>query len=86
MKIDLFDDEMFDDEPQPPERPPREPRRRRRRRGETAKRVLVALPWIAFAIAITVAGGIVFAAGDDRDRRRRDARVRGDRRALPAAG
>lgn len=60
MKIDLFDDEMFEDEPQPPERPPREPRRRRGS-GETAKRILVALPWIAFAIAITVAGGIVFA-------------------------
>ena len=30
-------------------------------RGETAKRVLVAIPWIAFAIAITVAGGLVFA-------------------------
>jgi phosphatidate cytidylyltransferase len=61
MKIDLFDDEMFEDEPQLPERPPREPRKRRRGSGETAKRVLVALPWIAFAIAITVAGGPVFA-------------------------
>jgi phosphatidate cytidylyltransferase len=61
MKIDLFDDEMFEDEPQQPERPPREPRKRRRGSGETAKRVLVALPWIAFAIAITVAGGPVFA-------------------------
>jgi phosphatidate cytidylyltransferase len=42
---------------------PREPRRRRRPSGggETAKRILVALPWIAFAIAITIAGGIVFA-------------------------
>ena len=30
-------------------------------RGETAKRILVALPWIVFAIAIAVAGGIVFA-------------------------
>ena len=27
-------------------------------RGETARRVLVAIPWIAFAIAITVAGGL----------------------------
>ncbi|HEX3041334.1 MAG TPA: phosphatidate cytidylyltransferase [Solirubrobacterales bacterium] len=62
MTVDLFDDEMFEDEPQPPERPPREPRKRRRGSGETAKRVLVALPWIAFAIAITVAGGLVFAA------------------------
>jgi phosphatidate cytidylyltransferase len=63
--VDLFDDEMFEDEPQPAARPPREPRpgRRKRRRGggETAKRILVALPWIVFAIAITVAGGIVFA-------------------------
>jgi phosphatidate cytidylyltransferase len=62
VTMDLFDDEMFDDEPQQPERPPREPRKRRRGSGETAKRVLVALPWIAFAIAITVAGGLVFAA------------------------
>ena len=60
MRTDLFDDEMFEDDPQPAERPPREPRRRRGS-GETAKRVIVALPWIAFAIAITVAGGIVFA-------------------------
>lgn len=65
MKIDLFDaDELFDDEPpRRQERPPREPRRPRRGgTGETAKRVLVALPWIVFAIAITVAGGPVFAA------------------------
>src|SRR6187200_2423217 len=63
MKIDLFDDdELFDDEPPPRrERPPREPRRRRGS-GETAKRILVALPWIVFAIAITVAGGLVFGA------------------------
>lgn len=60
MKIDLFDEEMFEDEPPRPTRPPREPRRRGSS-GETAKRVLVALPWIVFAIAITVAGGIVFA-------------------------
>jgi phosphatidate cytidylyltransferase len=57
VKIDLFDDEMFEDEPQRPQRPPR----RGRGSGETAKRILVALPWIVFAIAITVAGGIVFA-------------------------
>jgi phosphatidate cytidylyltransferase len=66
VKIDLFDDdELFDDEPPaPPERPPRQPRRKRRGggSGETAKRILVALPWIVFAIAITVAGGLVFAA------------------------
>jgi phosphatidate cytidylyltransferase len=64
MAMDLFDDEMFDDEP--PAKPRRErkaPRRRRRSgmRGETAKRVLVAIPLIVFAIAITVAGGIYFA-------------------------
>jgi len=64
VKIDLFDDdELFDSEPAKPSRrrPPRPPRQRRRGSGETAKRVLVALPWIVFAIAITVAGGIVFA-------------------------
>ncbi len=61
--MELFDDEMLEPEvprrPQPP--PPREPRKRGLN-GETAKRILVALPWIVFAIAITVAGGIVFAA------------------------
>ncbi|HEU4599213.1 MAG TPA: phosphatidate cytidylyltransferase, partial [Solirubrobacterales bacterium] len=62
VTVELFDDEMFEEDPPPPERKPREPRRRRGSRGETAKRVLVALPWIAFAIAITVAGGIVFMA------------------------
>jgi phosphatidate cytidylyltransferase len=61
MTIELFDDEMFEDEPPPPPKPPRQPRRRRGPRGETAKRVLVALPWIAFAIAIVVAGDVVFA-------------------------
>ena len=65
VAMDLFDDEMFDEEPRPPRPPrkrPREPKKRRRRpgSGETAKRILVALPWIVFAIAITVAGGIVF--------------------------
>jgi phosphatidate cytidylyltransferase len=63
VTVELFDDEMFEEDPPPPERKPREPRRRRRRpRGETVKRILVAVPWIVFAIAITVAGGIVFAA------------------------
>jgi phosphatidate cytidylyltransferase len=43
-------------------RAPQEPREPRRARGggETMRRILVAVPAIAFAIAITVAGGIVF--------------------------
>ena len=61
MTVEIFDEADFEPErpsrPQPP--PPREPRRRGLN-GETAKRILVALPWIVFAIAITVAGGIVF--------------------------
>jgi phosphatidate cytidylyltransferase len=61
VTVELFDDEML--EPEGPQRPrsqpPREPRRRLR--GETAKRILAALPWIVFAIAITVAGGLAFA-------------------------
>jgi phosphatidate cytidylyltransferase len=61
MRTDLFDDEMFEDEVPPPPKPPRQPRKKRGLNGETAKRVLVALPWIAFAIAIAVAGGIIFA-------------------------
>jgi phosphatidate cytidylyltransferase len=61
--MDLFDDVQFEEEPSPrPARPPRPPRQgSRRMRGETAKRILVAIPWIAFAIAITVAGGLPFA-------------------------
>jgi phosphatidate cytidylyltransferase len=63
VRLDLFDDGMFEDEPKAPERPPRQPRRRGTgARGETAKRILVALPWIVFAIVITIAGGPVFAA------------------------
>jgi phosphatidate cytidylyltransferase len=62
MTVDLFDDEMFEDEPPAAPKPPRPPRRRRGLSGETAKRVVVVLPWIAFAIAIAVAGGVVFAA------------------------
>jgi phosphatidate cytidylyltransferase len=63
VRTDIFTDEMFEDDPPPPPKPPRKPRKRRRGiDGETAKRVLVALPWIVFAIAITVAGGAVFAA------------------------
>jgi phosphatidate cytidylyltransferase len=59
---DLFDD-LFSEEPAPKPRP-RPPRRRRRSpaRGETAKRILFAIPWAIFAIAITVAGGLTFAA------------------------
>jgi phosphatidate cytidylyltransferase len=62
VTMDLFDDEMFEDEPTPAPKPPRQSRRKRGLDGETAKRVLVALPWIAFAIAIAIAGGLVFAA------------------------
>jgi phosphatidate cytidylyltransferase len=59
---DLFDDEMFADDPPPPERQPRPPRRRGSvLGGETARRIAVAIPWIAFAIAITVLGGLAFA-------------------------
>ncbi len=64
MVRDLFDEELFADEPPPPERRSREPRRRKRgggAAGETVRRILFALPWIAFAIVIAVAGGIVFA-------------------------
>jgi phosphatidate cytidylyltransferase len=45
-------------------RTPREPAPPKKRRGggETVRRILVAIPAIAFAIAITVAGGVVFAA------------------------
>jgi phosphatidate cytidylyltransferase len=61
---DLFDDDMFEDEPAP-KREPRPPRKHRGRgsaRGETVKRILFAIPWGIFAIAITVAGGLVFTA------------------------
>jgi phosphatidate cytidylyltransferase len=63
MVQDLFDDDMFAEEPPERERPPREPRPRRNAllSGETARRILVAIPWIAFAIAIVVLGGPVFA-------------------------
>jgi phosphatidate cytidylyltransferase len=61
--VDLFGDEIFEDEA-PPKPSPQTPRRRRGGRGggETARRVLFAIPWIIFAIAITVAGGLVFTA------------------------
>jgi phosphatidate cytidylyltransferase len=59
---DLFDDELLDGPKPEPKRPPRPPRKRRRGRGsgETAKRILFAIPWVIVTIAIAVAGGIVF--------------------------
>ena len=58
---DLFDDDLFGEEPAP-KPAPRPPRRRGRgaARGETVKRILFAIPWGIFAIAIAVAGGLVF--------------------------
>jgi phosphatidate cytidylyltransferase len=60
--VDLF--EGLDDEPVaepgPRKREPRRPRRRNPLRGETFRRILVAMPWIVFAIAIVVAGGLPF--------------------------
>lgn len=54
----LFDEEMFMEErPRPAPQPPR----RGGLRGETAKRVWIALPWIAFAITITAVGELPFA-------------------------
>jgi phosphatidate cytidylyltransferase len=57
--VDLFEGL---DEPVPEEepRPPRPPRRRGALRGETARRILFAIPWILFAIAIVVLGGLPF--------------------------
>ncbi len=60
MVRDLFDDEMFADEA-PPRPAPRPPRRRQPLRGETARRILFAIPWIVFAITITAVGGLPFA-------------------------
>jgi phosphatidate cytidylyltransferase len=60
--LDLF--EELDEEPVPERRREPKPRPRKRRnvlRGETARRILVAIPWIGFAIAITVVGGLPFA-------------------------
>jgi phosphatidate cytidylyltransferase len=60
--IDLF--EGLEDEPvaersgEPAAQPPE---RRAALRGETARRILVAIPWIAFTIAIAVLGGLPFA-------------------------
>ncbi len=63
MTVELFDDEMFEEDPPPAPRPPREPKPRRggRLSGETAKRILVVLPWIALTIAIVIVGELVFA-------------------------
>jgi phosphatidate cytidylyltransferase len=60
---DLFGgfDEPLEEEKPPPRKAPEPSRRRRPLRGETGRRVLFALPWIAFAIAIVAAGGLVFA-------------------------
>jgi phosphatidate cytidylyltransferase len=59
---DLFDDDdLFAEEPAPKPARQRPPRRRRQRTGETAKRIAFAIPWVIFTIAITVAGGLVFA-------------------------
>ncbi|HEX6752385.1 MAG TPA: phosphatidate cytidylyltransferase [Solirubrobacterales bacterium] len=56
---ELFDDDLFE-EPAP-KRPPRKRRRRGgARSGETVKRILFAIPWGIFAIAIIVAGELVF--------------------------
>ena len=57
--VDLFEgleDEVVEREPREPQPSPR----RRALRGETARRILVSIPWILFAIAITVAGGLPF--------------------------
>jgi phosphatidate cytidylyltransferase len=71
---DFFEEGRFEERPER-EPEPEPPRRRRSPRkgkgarkkvrrpgkgGETARRILVAIPAIVFAIAITVAGGIVF--------------------------
>lgn len=56
--LDADIDAVFADERPPPAQPPL----RRRRGGETAKRILVAIPWIIFAIVITVLGGVIFSA------------------------
>jgi phosphatidate cytidylyltransferase len=61
---DLFDDDdLFVEEPAPKPARQRPARRRRRPRwtGETAKRIAFAIPWVIFTIAITIAGGLVFA-------------------------
>jgi len=58
---DLFDDDLFAEEPPPKPPRPRPPRRTRWRDKETPRRILFAIPWAIFAIAITVVGGLAFA-------------------------
>jgi phosphatidate cytidylyltransferase len=74
---DFFEEEMFEERPEAEPEVVEEPPRRRRRKpkkakkakktrrprdgGETMRRILVAVPAILFAIAITVAGDWVFA-------------------------
>lgn len=58
---DLF--EGIDDDPvveQPRKPAPRPPRKRSVLRGETVRRIVVVIPWIAFTIAIVVVGGLPF--------------------------
>jgi phosphatidate cytidylyltransferase len=66
---DFFEEEMFEPAPEPEvKEPPRrrkprkgkKPRRPRGEGGETMRRILVAVPAIAFAIAIIIAPTIVF--------------------------
>lgn len=57
--IDLF--EGIGEERDAEAEPEAESRRGGGARGETARRILFAIPWIAFAIAIVVAGEVVFA-------------------------
>jgi phosphatidate cytidylyltransferase len=72
--LDPFEDDLFEDPPREPEivvRRGKDERQTRRGHGlrrlvpemsETTARVMVAVPWIVFAIAIVGAGGAVFAA------------------------
>jgi len=72
--LDPFENDLFEDDPREPEivvRRTGDEQEARRGRGlrrlipemsETTARVVVAIPWIVFAIAIVGAGGVVFAA------------------------
>ena len=55
LEMEPFTHEAAPEAPEPP-------KPRRRGTGETLKRVLVAIPWIVFAIVITAMGGAVFMA------------------------